>query len=215
VIAGGNAKYYASPRYGLILLLESTLLLVCFFMLPAPRRVEDAQESQMWMTAYLISFTAGLQNAMTTYFSGAIVRTTHVTGTLTDIGVELGAIVVGREGQMWKLCLLIIFYLGFFIGGVLGTLVAFEQPEWSLLPPACLTFCLAMGYLYFLYRLPAHNVTDTDVPAEADTRWVFMPELLCFFFCLLMVAIGLGIEKVVMLKKQNANFTWDDPHTPF
>lgn len=214
VIAGGNVKYHASPRYALILLLESTILLVCFFMLPAPRRVED---SHRWMTGYLVSFAAGLQNAMTTHFSGAIVRTTHVTGTLTDIGVELGAIAAGREGrQTWKLALLIIFYVGFFLGGVVGTLFAFGQPEWSLLPPASVAFFLAMAYLYFLHRLPVRPIIDTDSgqPLE-DKRWLKMPELLFFFCCLFMMVIGLGVQQAHELQKENASFTWDDPNTHF
>ena len=31
----------------------------------------------------------GLQNALVTRVSGAVVRTTHMTGVLTDIGIEL------------------------------------------------------------------------------------------------------------------------------
>ncbi|WP_223638585.1 YoaK family protein [Corallococcus sp. EGB] len=36
-----------------------------------------------------IAFAMGLQNALVTRVSGAVVRTTHVTGLLTDIGIQL------------------------------------------------------------------------------------------------------------------------------
>lgn len=36
-----------------------------------------------------LSFAMGLQNALVTRVSGAVVRTTHVTGILTDIGIQL------------------------------------------------------------------------------------------------------------------------------
>ena len=52
------------------------------------------------LLAYGLSFAMGLQNAIVTRLSGARVRTTHVTGMLTDIGIELGNIVsAGPDGR--------------------------------------------------------------------------------------------------------------------
>lgn len=36
-----------------------------------------------------LSFAMGLQNALVTRVSGAVVRTTHMTGVLTDIGIQV------------------------------------------------------------------------------------------------------------------------------
>ena len=36
---------------------------------------------------YLLAMSMGLQNAMTTYYGSAIIRTTHMTGTTTDLGL--------------------------------------------------------------------------------------------------------------------------------
>lgn len=50
-----------------------------------------------------LSFAMGLQNALVTRVSGAVVRTTHVTGILTDIGIQLVQMVAwvrdGARGQ--------------------------------------------------------------------------------------------------------------------
>jgi len=54
--------------------------------------------ADLWLTgtaraallAYGFSFLMGLQNAVVTPISNARVRTTHVTGMVTDIGIELG-----------------------------------------------------------------------------------------------------------------------------
>ncbi|HYO54759.1 YoaK family protein [Archangium sp.] len=56
----------------------------------------DANESTlMWGLA----FAMGLQNALVTRVSGAVVRTTHLTGVLTDIGIQLVRMVVWvRDG---------------------------------------------------------------------------------------------------------------------
>lgn len=46
--------------------------------------------------ALLLCFVMGLQNAMVTKVSRAEIRTTHVTGILTDIGIELGRLLYGN-----------------------------------------------------------------------------------------------------------------------
>ncbi len=45
----------------------------------------------------ITSFAMGLQNALFTNFSGAVVRTTDVTGLMTDIGLIIGHYVRGKE----------------------------------------------------------------------------------------------------------------------
>jgi uncharacterized membrane protein YoaK (UPF0700 family) len=46
-----------------------------------------------------LAFSMGLQNALTTRVSGAVVRPTHLTGVLTDLGIQVVRVVVWlREG---------------------------------------------------------------------------------------------------------------------
>ena len=44
----------------------------------------------MPVTVTLLCFIMGLQNATITKLSGAEIRTTHMTGIVTDLGIELG-----------------------------------------------------------------------------------------------------------------------------
>ena len=77
-----------------------------------------------------LCFVMGLQNATITKVSGARMRTTHVTGMVTDIGIELGKLVYwNRQGFLHgrsvradrpKLRLLFSLLLMFLAGGVLG-----------------------------------------------------------------------------------------------
>ena len=73
--------------YSLPLLLESAALLV-FGLFGAA----IAAWSQVFVsvTVVLLCFIMGLQNAVITKISKAEIRTTHVTGLVTDIGIELG-----------------------------------------------------------------------------------------------------------------------------
>jgi uncharacterized membrane protein YoaK (UPF0700 family) len=74
-------------EFALSLLLEA-LLLLAFGLLGA----NLARTSALLVpaTAVLLCFIMGLQNAMVTKISQAEVRTTHMTGVITDLGIELG-----------------------------------------------------------------------------------------------------------------------------
>jgi uncharacterized membrane protein YoaK (UPF0700 family) len=78
-------------------------------------------------TVLLLCFTMGLQNAIITKISEAVIRTTHLTGMVTDIGIALGRLasrgtdtVVSDDLQRLRLLGSLIFL--FFAGGVVGAL---------------------------------------------------------------------------------------------
>jgi uncharacterized membrane protein YoaK (UPF0700 family) len=92
-------------------------------------------------------FAMGMQNAMVTIVSGSVVRTTHLTGTFTDLGIEL-AQVMQKGGSddpalksRIKLRLVIIF---FFMSGALAGADLFRQLNFRafLVPVAILCYTL-------------------------------------------------------------------------
>ena len=74
-------------EYALSLLLEAALLLL-FGLLGA--NLNELIEVFMPTTVLLLCFIMGLQNAIVTKISQAEIRTTHMTGVITDLGIELG-----------------------------------------------------------------------------------------------------------------------------
>jgi len=77
------------------------------------------------LIAYSLLFAMGLQNSLVTTISNATVRTTHLTGLFTDLGIELSQLFFyrKRESQVKllssiKLRLTIIVF--FFIGGIIS-----------------------------------------------------------------------------------------------
>ena len=78
--------------------------------------------ASMHMSEYFISLGCGLQNGMCTTFSGAVIRTTHVTGTLTDIGIIVGHAIFHQRTRknLWKLKILCPLYTAFCFGGLIG-----------------------------------------------------------------------------------------------
>lgn len=109
--------------------------------------------ARVWLT-FLPSFAMGLQNATITRISGGIVRTTHVTGVVTDLGLELSKIVfrlVGRKRQIdarrshqenWRALLLFSIPGSFALGAGLGTMSFDLFEAWSMVP--------AVAFLAFL-----------------------------------------------------------------
>lgn len=71
---------------------------------------------------FIAAAACGPQNAMTSTFSGSIVRTTHVTGIFTDLGVALGLRLRGESIGPRRVVLYVILIAGFVFGGVLGAL---------------------------------------------------------------------------------------------
>ncbi len=73
-------------RYALPLLLEAALLLAFGVLGP------QAQQHVLVVpaTVAVLCFLMGLQNAVITKISNAVIRTTHLTGLITDLGIELG-----------------------------------------------------------------------------------------------------------------------------
>lgn len=74
-------------QYALALLAEAALLLAFGV---AGARIDRAASLSASATVLLLCFIMGLQNAIITKVSEARIRTTHVTGLVTDLGIELG-----------------------------------------------------------------------------------------------------------------------------
>jgi uncharacterized membrane protein YoaK (UPF0700 family) len=81
-----SAFFGRTPRaYGAALATEA-LLLVAFTLTSGLTR--QAHPRLMDAEAAILCVAMGMQNALVTRVSGAVVRTTHLTGVVTDIGIE-------------------------------------------------------------------------------------------------------------------------------
>lgn len=98
---------------------------------------------------FLASMACGLQNAMATTYSGAIIRTTHVTGIFTDLGIMLGSLVRGEPLDRRKARLFVIIIVGFILGGTSGAFLYMQFVFMALLIPAIV--CLMMAVTYRIY----------------------------------------------------------------
>jgi uncharacterized membrane protein YoaK (UPF0700 family) len=95
---------------------------------------------------YFASAACGLQNALATTFSGAVVRTTHVTGIFTDLGIMLGAKLRGESFDKRKALLFVLIISGFTLGGILGALFFNLYKFQALYIPSAICLLLAISY---------------------------------------------------------------------
>ncbi|MGX1926533.1 YoaK family protein [Vibrio sp. NH-7] len=128
-------------RYGVALCIESALLLIAYWMLK-----EGHISGQ-----YFASAACGLQNAMITTFSGAVVRTTHMTGIITDLGIMIGARLRGEYFDYRKAKLFLFIFSGFLSGGIVGAKLFSVYAISALLAPIAFALLLAFSYWGYLW----------------------------------------------------------------
>lgn len=142
-------RHHLGSRYAMPLMLEAFLLLgfgiLGWLAHPSPVFVA--------VVVPLLCFIMGLQNATVTKISGSRMRTTHVTGIVTDIGIEIGKLLYWNRNphnpdrilaDRGKLRLLVLLFTSFFIGGVTGA-VGFSQVGFLFSLPFALLLLLLAG----------------------------------------------------------------------
>ena len=143
-------RRHLRSEYAVALLVEAALILV-FGLLGAQLAHNEALFIPT--TVALLFFIMGLQNAVITKVSNAVIRTTHMTGIVTDLGIELGKLMyVNRSGPDDQPVLadrdrlrILAGLLGcFLVGGVLGA-YGFQRLGYvSTVPLAVVLAALAM-----------------------------------------------------------------------
>jgi uncharacterized membrane protein YoaK (UPF0700 family) len=145
VIVGDN-KLRLSNLYTVCLLIQSLAVFLAYGFL----------DSETYTGEIFLSFACGMQNALCSAYTGPVLRTTHITGNVTEIGVILGNYIHHKlepsesgKAELWKLILLIPATLGFIGGGFIGVVVFNELQEKALLVSAASSCCAAViGMIY-------------------------------------------------------------------
>jgi uncharacterized membrane protein YoaK (UPF0700 family) len=138
-----DATLKLGRRYGVVLLLESGLLFAAMWTLT----------NGLIVGHLLASAACGLQNAMVTTYSGASMRTTHVSGLFTDIGIALGHLLRGIPANTRRLQLQLVLIAGFILGGSLGAVTYRRYNYTALSVPAALALLLALIYWTYWFKV--------------------------------------------------------------
>jgi uncharacterized membrane protein YoaK (UPF0700 family) len=111
-------------------------------------------------------FAMGLQNSLVSMVSDSVVRTTHLTGTFTDLGIELGQIFQKNQDKRIlfskiKLRSTIIFF--FMTGALTGAYMFRYLNFYSFFIPVVLLFFALLGDIFRIriqhyYRILSHRM---------------------------------------------------------
>jgi uncharacterized membrane protein YoaK (UPF0700 family) len=142
----GNSHLRFGRRYGLPLSLVAFFIVMCWLFIPYFPRY-----GLLWACTAM-----GIQNAMVSHYKGTIIRTTHLSGVLTDLGLALGYRARGLVVEGKRVILHLLIFLGFLIGGIIASII---YPYFGLnafLVPAGLSLLLSLTYwaVYLRSRHP-------------------------------------------------------------
>jgi uncharacterized membrane protein YoaK (UPF0700 family) len=126
-------------------MIESLLLVTAFGFLQQGSNFGD----------HLAAMACGLQNALATTYSGAVIRTTHITGIITDLGLAAGHFLRHDTIEPRQITIHLILVIGFIVGGIVGGL---SYQQWGinvLLIPAAITGFAGASYTIYQHRYTA------------------------------------------------------------
>lgn len=151
-----QSTLHAGRRYGIALMVEGVILAGAWFGLT----------KQSVAGEVLAAVGCGLQNALATSYSGAIVRTTHMTGVVTDLGITIGHWLARQPVEWFRVRLHLVLLLGFTSGGALGAVVFPVLGPATLLIPAAAVFVTGLVYTVQRHLQRHDHRPDEEAPLE-------------------------------------------------
>lgn len=136
----------ASERYVYVFPIAIEIAVLTFFAFAGERLYLNSPN----IIALSLLFAMGMQNALVTKISNALVRTTHLTGLFTDLGIEVSQLLFyttkeQRQRLLSTIQLRMLIITFFFLGGVVAGVVYSRLAFYTLLIPAGL---LIIGLIY-------------------------------------------------------------------
>lgn len=134
-----DKDFELQSRYGEVQFCIGIIILMIYFIFP-----------DRWVYIFTLSTILGVQNGLIRAYNGLGFRTTHITGTLSDLGSFIGYYLAGDKQSGWKVifeaCLLISFSLGTAAG-----IAVYLWIQSKIFIAAGMLYVFS-GILYFLLR---------------------------------------------------------------
>jgi len=170
VLVMKNELNFGKSLYGVALLANSALLIIATVIQPYTK-----------LSVYMIAAACGLQNGVCTVHWGAVVRTTHVTGLATDLGLAIGRLLAIRtkfcynrfnnktshlvrvnavdraEAQvdLQKMVIFVTLWCSYLTGSLAGAFLSSHFGIQAMFFPAGVTGSLGVSYAFVKSKLQA------------------------------------------------------------
>nr|WP_240366411.1 YoaK family protein [Psychrobacter sp. KH172YL61] len=116
----GQTSLTLGRRYGRALYFEAALLIAAYW----------SYQQHDYLGQLAAAMACGLQNAMVATYSGAVIRTTHLTGLTSDMGAAIGNWLAGRSISKPTLGFQAVIWYCFCGGSTIG---AFCLPKLAMM----------------------------------------------------------------------------------
>ncbi len=146
----GQTSLKLGKHYGRALYIEAALLLISYVL----------YTEHDYLGQLTAAMACGLQNAMVATYSGAVIRTTHLTGLTSDMGAAIGNWLAGRPISKPTLGFQAIIWYCFCGGGVVGAFLYAKFEYGALFVPIAIVLTAA-----FIY-----NRASDSLPEERQPR---------------------------------------------
>ena len=130
-----------TPRYGPTFLLGSILLAL------SATRAYLHPDGRSFL--YLAAMANGLQNALSSGYTANLIRSSHMSGISSDIGMILGQMLGGNLENAWRFIVLSGLCTSFWAGGVVSWFAVNRFKSLALIFNALLFFAIAMATIAF------------------------------------------------------------------
>lgn len=150
----GERKFYLHRRYGYIIIAIGLFIIIPYF-LPIKYSI------------LVFAFIMGLQNGMVVSFRGVVVRMTHMSGNITDLGVFIGYKLRGNKNEEFVTGLIpFVAIFSFIIGGILGVLLY----SWigNVIFFINSAIYIILGIIYFILRPYCQDKDFNGIPDHLE-----------------------------------------------
>ena len=141
--------FSVNHRYGELQISIGILILLVYFLIP-----------EKWVYLFLLSTILGSQNGLIRTYKGFSFKTTHVTGTLTDLGSYIGYRIRGDKSAGWKIAFDAGLLFAFGAGSAVGYLLYREAGDRSFF--WCGIAYLLWGVFYLFLRSRMRSEKDQN-----------------------------------------------------
>jgi len=140
-----------TPKYDFVLLCIAALyfiISICGYKKYFGHFGEELISLRDYALMMMLCFASGAQNALITTYSGAVVRTTHLTGLVTDLGIGVARVLSRSHHEHEKKSnfLRLEIIISFTIGGIIGAYLFQEKQFLGFLVPALISLIISFRF---------------------------------------------------------------------
>lgn len=155
IITPKAVQYRIEPTYGPTFFIGGIFLLTASILAAVDHDMEADD-----FVFYLTAIANGMQNGLSSLYSGNLIRSSHLTGTSTDIALFTGQLLRGNNTNNWKLIVLVALAASFWTGGFVSFYATQEFTTKTLLFNASLF--LTVGIMLILFLMHEHSISFTQ-----------------------------------------------------